>query len=85
MNQPHLHPVSFEFPYSLYSLDEYQLAYHSLARWSYLVNSKDRLIPNDIADKIEDLIEILKYINDFSPSEEYLEDYEVPSKLQNQA
>ena len=85
MNQPHLHPVSFEFPYSLYSLDEYQLAYHSLARWSYLVNSKDRLIPNDIAEKIEDLIEILKYINDFSPSEEYLEDYEVPSKLQNQA
>ena len=81
MNQPHLHPVSFEFPYSLYSLDEYQLAYHSLARWSYLVNSKDRLIPNDIADKIEDLIEILKYINDFSPSEEYLEDYEVQSKL----
>ena len=81
MNQPHLHPVSFEFPYSLYSLDEYQLAYHSLARWSYLVNSKDRLIPDDIADKIEDLIEILKYINDFSPSEEYLEDYEVQSKL----
>ena len=81
MNQPHLHPVSFEFPYSLYSLDEYQLAYHSLARWSYLVNSKDRLIPNDIAEKIEDLIEILKYINDFSPSEEYLEDYEVQSKL----
>ena len=85
MDKPHLHPVSFEFPYSLYSLDEYQLAYHSLARWSYLVNSKDRLIPNDIAEKIEDLIEILKYINDFSPSEEYLEDYEVPSKLQNQA
>jgi hypothetical protein len=81
MNQPHLHPVSFEFPYSLYSLDEYQLAYHSLARWSYLVNSKDRLIPDDIADKIEDLIEILKYINDFSPSE----DYEVQGQLQNQA
>jgi hypothetical protein len=80
MNQPHLHPVSFEFPYSLYSLDEYQLAYHSLARWSYLVNSKDRLIPDDIADKIEDLIEILKYINDFSPSE----DYEVQGQLQNQ-
>ena len=81
MDQPHLHPVSFEFPYSLYSLDEYQLAYHSLARWSYLVNSKDRLIPEDIADKIEDLIEILKYINDFSPSE----DYEVQGQLQNQA
>lgn len=80
MDQPHLHPVSFEFPYSLYSLDEYQLAYHSLARWSYLVNSKDRLIPDDIADKIEDLIEILRYINDFSPSE----DYEVQSQLQNQ-
>lgn len=80
MDQPHLHPVSFEFPYSLYSLDEYQLAYHSLARWSYLVNSKDRLIPDDIADKIEDLIEILRYINDFSPSE----DYEVQGQLQNQ-
>ena len=80
MNQLTDHIMSFEFPYSLYYLDEYQLAYHALARYSYLLNS-DRLIPADVADKIEDVIELLKYINDHSPSE----DHEVSSSLQNQS
>ena len=61
------------FPYDLYSLDEYQFAYHSLAKWSHILNS-DILLPEDIANKIEDLIEILKYINDQSPSEQLDDD-----------
>jgi len=79
MNLTDKHSMYLEFPYALHYLDEYQLSYHAHARFSNLLHSEGHFIPADVADKIEEVIQLLKYINDHSPSDSD----EVPHKLQS--
>ena len=47
-------------------LDSYSMSYHSLNRWKQILN--DHALPNEVADKIEDIIEALEYIEGWEPA-----------------
>ena len=55
------------FPYDVYHLDYYSLAYHALARFKQCLRD-DMTIPSDILDKIEEeLIPTLEFIEGWEP------------------
>lgn len=42
------------------------MSYHSLNRWKQILN--DHALSNEVADKIEDIIEALEYIEGWEPA-----------------
>lgn len=63
--------MSNHFPYDIYTLDSYSLAYHALARFKQLLCSDN--ISADIAEKIEDdIIPALEYIEGWEPTDDMI-------------
>ena len=49
-------------------MDAYTLAWHSLKAWNRILND-DPTLPSDVADKIEDILTALEYIEGWEPSD----------------
>jgi hypothetical protein len=55
------------------TMDTFRLANVSLYRWRKLVYSD--CLPNDVVEKIEEIIEALEYIDGWEPSDAMIQDH----------
>jgi uncharacterized secreted protein with C-terminal beta-propeller domain len=58
---------------NIYTMDTFRLANASLYRWRKLVYSD--CLPNDVVERIEEIIEALEYINGWEPSDAMIQDH----------
>lgn len=54
----------------LNSLDSYSFAFHSLPQWKRILHNEDGILPVDLVEKIEAIIEALEYIEGWEPSDD---------------